>query len=148
MGVADVANYNIKGHKELIKMFDQLGRETEKVGTYAVQEGAEILADDIRIRLEGNLVASKYSTGDLQSSFGIAPARLDPKTGNIDAKVGFSGVDRKGVSNKKKARIMESGSSKQMARPFFRPGVNYNRKRVQEKMEQIIYAAWDRINKE
>lgn len=137
----------IKGLDSTIKMLEQLGEATVPAAKSALYEGSKILADDITRRLEGNLIGSKYSTGDLLDSFGIAPIRLN-QNGTIDTKLGFSGYDRKGVANQLKARAMESGTSKQRKRPFFRPAVKYNRKRVREVMERIIYTHFEKITKE
>ena len=52
----------------------------------------------------------------------------------INTKIGFNGYDSKGVPNQLKARVMESGSSKQAKRPFIRPALNGAREPAQEKM--------------
>lgn len=137
MGVASIARLTISGTNSIYEMISRLEEHTEEACKEAVEAGAGILADDVRRRLEGNLIGSKYSTGDLLDSFGVTPVRQDAN-GVYDAKIGFHGYDTKGAPNQLKARVMESGSSKQAKRPFFRPAVNYNRKRVRATMESIL----------
>ena len=145
--VSLLARMTIKGLDSTIKMLEQLGEITQETAEYAVYEGASILADDVRKRLEGNLIGSKHTTGDLLDSLGITPIKMD-ENGVVNAKIGFSGYDRKGTPNLLKARAMESGTSRQRKKPFFRPAVNYNRKKIQEKMGRIVYNAFDKVTKE
>ena len=102
-----------------------------------MKAGVSPLADEVRKGLEKNLQGSKYSTGDLLDSLGTTPVGVD-KNGVYNAKVGFSGYDRKGVPNALKARAMESGTSRQPKKPFVRPAVNRAKKRVLEEMGRSI----------
>lgn len=147
MGVGIVAGLTIKGFDSTRKMFDQLGKYTEVVGREAVGAGADILLDEIKTKLSVSLYGSDYSTGDLINSLKPTSPRVDPKTGNIDVLIAFWGYDRKGVPNSLKARIRESGSSKQTKKPFFRPSVNRTRKKIKQKMEQIVYLNLDKIKR-
>lgn len=129
---------------------------SEAAAKEAVYEGAKIIADEARKKLEANLLdpasAGKSGTsllkkprrepgGDLEKSFGITPIKRG-RDGNWNAKIGFSGYDAKGVPNQLKARVMESGSSKIRPRPFMRPAVNATRERavaaMKEKVEETI----------
>jgi HK97 gp10 family phage protein len=77
---------------------------------------------------------------DLQgtlNSLGITPIRRDSE-GDWSAKIGFDGYDKKGVANQLKARVMESGSSKQKKKPFIRPAVNQVKQKATDEMERII----------
>lgn len=141
-----MARCSITGFESTLKMLDQLGDMTEAVAVKAVEAAGDLLEDAVRNRLEGRLATSKHRTGDLEAGFGATPARLNDD-GTVDVKVGFFGYDRKGVSNQLKARVMESGSSKQKKRPFFRPAVTANRKKIQELMERIVYINLERIQK-
>lgn len=142
-----MAKLTIKGDKALSIKLESIIQNTDNLSKRAVYEGAKILADEAKARLEGNLIGSEYSTGDLVESFGITPIRIK-ENGNIDAKVGFDGYDRKGVPNQLKARAMESGTSKQKARPFMRPAVNKTRKRIKERMKNVIESGIEELAKE
>lgn len=126
---------------------EKLGREMPKIGKDAVQAAADIFADEIRKNLEKNLKNSKHSTGDLESSFGIAPVDIDEK-GTINTVVGFHGYDRKGAPNLLKARAMESGTSTQPAKPFFRLAVNSKRREARQAMNDTIKTGSRKITKE
>ncbi len=135
-----------KGLQELVKKMEALEKDTTEIAKRAVYEGAAVLADEIKARLEGNLIGSEYSTGDLVDSFGITPIRVNDN-GDVDAKIGFTGYDRKGVPNQLKAAAMESGTSKQPKRPFFRPGVKAAKKKAVSKAALIIEQGIEQIMK-
>ncbi len=106
-----------------------------EIAKNVVMAGAQPVADEIRKGLKANLQGSEYSTGDLENSLGIAPPDVD-RNGNINTKIGFDGYDSKGVPNVIKARVMESGSSRQKKRPFVRTAVNRSRKNALEEMNK------------
>lgn len=147
MGVGNMAGITIKGFDSTLKNLNKLGNQIRVVEEEAVRAGAALLADDIRSRLEGNLVGSEHSTGDLLASFGVTPPRMDEK-GSVDVKIGFHGYDRKGAPNVVKARVMESGSVKQVKRPFFRPAVTANRRKVRDLMDRIVHENIAELQKE
>lgn len=95
-----------------------------------VYSGADILANQVRANLERSIVGP--STGALIASMGVAP--IKERKGNINTKIGFDGYDAKGVPNALKARAMESGTSKQPARPFMRPAFEQKRESARAKM--------------
>lgn len=132
-----MAKMAVKGLDEYIQKLSSLGPKMPEVAKRAVQAGVNPLADEVRKQLEKNLQGSKYSTGDLLDSLGTTPVGVD-KNGVYNAKVGFSGYDRKGVPNALKARAMESGTSRQPKKPFVRPAVNRAKKRVLEEMGRSI----------
>lgn len=112
-----------------------LATGSDEIAKKAIYEGANIIADKIKSNLEG--VLSSEATGELVASFGVTPITKD-SDGNFNAKIGFDGYDSDGVANQLKARVLESGSSKQPKRPFVRPAVNATRKQVIAKMNQVI----------
>nr|DAE46649.1 MAG TPA: hypothetical protein [Caudoviricetes sp.] len=96
----------------------------------AVYEGAKITANEVKARLKGTL--GKYATGKLVKSLGIANIQCVKMY--ADTSIGFDGYDAKGVPNQLKARALESGTSKQPARPFVRPAVNSCREEAEAAM--------------
>jgi len=132
-----MAKMSVSGLDEYINKLSKLGPKMPEVAKRAVKAGVNPLADEVRKQLEKNLQGSKYSTGDLLDSLGVTPVGVD-KNGVYNAKVGFSGYDRKGVPNALKARAMESGTSRQPKKPFMRPAVNRAKKRVLEEMGRSI----------
>lgn len=132
--------------------------DMEKISKEAVKEGAKIVADEIRDRIEAlptepyrHLKEGERFTGiskeqkkDLEDSFGVAPIKKD-RYGGINAKVGFDGYGSypskkypQGLPNQLLARAIESGSSVRDKRPFVRPAVQAVRKEAEEAMGKVI----------
>lgn len=138
-----MAKITAKGFDDVIKRLESLEESVIPVFKEAVFDGAGIVADEVKARLQHNLndpssvslhgsaidMKGTKPTGDLMDSFGIAPIKRD-ENGNVNTKVGFHGYDRKHVANQLKARAMESGTSRLRKRPFVRPALNKCRKRV------------------
>lgn len=137
----------MRGFIDLEMQLSQLEGRSVEIGKKAVTAGAGVLADQVRLNLKKNLASSRYTTGDLIGSLGVTHADVDKK-GVINAKVGFSGYDRKGVANQLKARVIESGSSTQKKKPFLRPAINKTKKQVEQTMQEIIDNEIQKIVKE
>lgn len=134
-----MARITIMGIDEYAMRLSKLGADMPKIAKKVVMAGANPVADEIRGNLEKNLSGSKYSSGDLLDSFGIAPPDVDNR-GNTNTKIGFEGYDQKGVPNPLKARAMESGTSTQPKRPFVRPAVYKMKKKAIDEMGKILDA--------
>lgn len=130
-----------KGDEYALKL-SRLATGSEEVAKKAIYQGARVVANKIKANLEG--ILSPDATGDMLGSFGITPIERD-KDGNWNAKIGFDGYDRKGIPNQLKARVLESGSSRQQKRPFVRPAVNATKKQAIEAMSKIIDEETKRI---
>lgn len=130
-----------KGDDYTLKL-SKLATGSGEIAKKAIYEAAGIVADRIKSNLEG--VLSDEATGELVASFGVTPIERD-KDGNWNAKIGFDGYDRDGVPNQLKARVLESGSSRQPKRPFVRPAVNATKKQAVEAMGKIIDEETKRI---
>lgn len=141
--MANMFNLDFSEFSALTKRFEELEDHVADIGKPTVYAGAAVIADEIRKRMEQNLKNSKYSTGDMEDSFGIAKAKVLAM--EINTKIGFSGYDSKGVPNQLKARAMESGTSKQAKRPFIRPALNASRELAQEKMAVTANQEIDKI---
>ena len=123
----------IRTPDELIRKLDRLsGPAADDIAKRAVYAGAGYMTERIKESLRG--VVSERATGDLENSLGISKMSLN-KRGDWSAHIGFHGTDRKGTANVLKARILESGSSKQRKRPFFSPAVKKYRKIAEERMK-------------
>ena len=120
-----------------------LATGSEEIAKKAIYEGANVIADKIKSNLDG--VLSPEATGELFTSFGVTPIEKDAD-GNWNAKMGFDGYGTDGVANQLKARVLESGSSKQQKTPFVRPAVNATKKQAVEKMGQVINEEIQRLN--
>lgn len=137
-----MARFAFKAGDEYAIKLSKLATNRDEIAKKAIYEAVKIVADKIKSNLEG--VLSEEATGELVESFGVTPIERD-KNGNWNAKVGFDGYDSNGVPNQIKARVLESGSSKQKKRPFVRPAVNATKKQAQAKMEEIVEEEYKKI---
>jgi HK97 gp10 family phage protein len=137
-----MARMTFKAGDEYALKLSRLATGSDEIAKKAIYAAAGIVADKIKSNLEG--VLSPEATGDLVDSFGISKIDRD-KNGDWNAKIGFDGYDRQGVPNQLKARVLESGSSRQKKRPFVRPAVNATKKQAQAKMAEIIDEETEKI---
>lgn len=143
MGVVYLARMTFSAGEEFALALSHLAAQSEEISKKAIFEGAKVIADKIKSNLEG--VLSPEATGELVASFGVTPIIKD-KDGNWNAKTGFDGYGSDGVANQLKARVLESGSSKQPKRPFVRPAVNATKKQVVAKMGEVIDQEIQKLN--
>ena len=139
-----MARMTFKAGEEYALRLSKLAAGSDEIAKKAIYEGAKVVADKVRNNLES--VVSSRATGDLAGSLGIAPIEKDDK-GFINAKIGFDGYDRNGVPNQLKARALESGTSRQQKKPFFRPALNATRFPAKQIMKQTIKEEIDKVIK-
>jgi len=130
-----MARMAINAGDDFAIMLSKLETGAEEIAKKAIYAGADVVADQIKSNLKG--VLSSEASGDMLESFGVTPIQKD-KNGNWNAHIGFDGYDSNGVPNQLKARVLESGSSKQRKRPFVRPAVKSTKAEVIKKMNQVI----------
>lgn len=124
-----------KASQEYVMRLSRLaGADQRKIAGKAIYEAADIVTDEVRRRLQS--VIKGPSTGALAVSLGVA--KMQETQDGYNVKIGFDGYDSKGVPNVLKARVLESGSSKQRKRPFMRPAVAATQKKAIEKMGEVI----------
>lgn len=112
----------------------RMATDIDGVAKEAIYEGASIAADQVRKNLDE--VLSGESTGEMEESFGITP--ILKSGGEWSAHIGFDGYDSEGVPNQLKARVMESGTSTREKKPFVRPAMNQTKKKIEDKMKNVI----------
>lgn len=130
-----MARMSINAGDDFAVKLSKLETNVEDIAKKAIYAGAEIVADKIKSNLQSNL--SPEATGEMLAAFGVTPIDKD-KDGNWNTHIGFDGYDDKGVPNQLKARVFESGSSKQRKRPFVRPAIKSTKNAVIKKMNEII----------
>jgi len=128
---------------EFALALSRLSTQSDEIAKKAIYEGAKVVADKIKSNLEG--ILSSEASGDMLASFGVTPIERD-SDGNWNTKLGFDGYDSKGVPNQLKARVLESGSSKQQKKPFMRPAVNATKRAAVEKMGRVINEEIQRLS--
>ncbi len=165
-----MARMQIKGLDEYLSAISELGNKTEKLTSEAIYNGANIMADEVRNKIEGlstvneNYNRAAYRKGyrgklseeqkkGLLDSLGIAKLEQSPAYKNV--RIGFDGYNNvktkkysNGQPNQLIARVVESGTSYTKKQPFFRPAVNAKKKTVEDKMAETFEKGIDKIMKE
>ncbi len=125
-----MANVDIKMPAEFLDKLSKLGAGFDSVAEQCLESGGMVVLEKVRSNLVSVIGAdTKYesrSTGELVSSLGLTPAKLD-RDGNHNIKVGFSEPRSDGGSNAKVANILEYGKHGQKAKPFLKPAKNASR---------------------
>jgi len=122
--------------EEFLNQISRLESRTDEIVPKVLAAGGEVVLEHVRVRLRA--VLSGKSTGELERSLGLSPARLD-RRGNYDVKVGFAEPRKgKGDSNAKLASILEHGKHGQPPRPFLKPAKIASREACIAKMKQVL----------
>ena len=142
-GVVILARCTFMAGEEFSLAISRLATGSEEISKKAIYAGANVIADKIKSNLDG--VLSPEATGELVTSFGVTPIEKDAD-GNWNAKMGFDGYGTDGVANQLKARVLESGSSKQQKTPFVRPAVNATKKQAVARMGEVVNEEIRKLN--
>lgn len=156
-----MAKLHIKTSAEFSKQLLKLDKESEAIAKKAIFAGAGPVADKLRAEMQKNLDDQSYlgftgradrknvgyePTGSMADKFGITKMEQD-KLGNWNVHIGWDGYDPNGRANQLKANVMESGNSKQKARPFVKPTVAAMKNRTEYVMGKIIEDEMKKIMK-
>jgi len=96
----------------------KLEKRTDEIVPKVMQAGGEVVLEHVRVRLKA--VLSGTSSGELERSLGLSPAKLN-RRGDFDVKIGFAENRRDGKSNAMLANVLEHGKHNQPPRPFLKP---------------------------
>ena len=140
-----MAKCDIKMPEDFLMKISKLGSNFDSVAADVLEAGGKVVLDKVKGTLSAAVGSkTKYpskSTGELVSSLGVSPARLN-KDGNHDVKIGFSEPRSDGESNAKLANILEYGKHGQPAKPFLKPAKNAAKAEcisvMQAKLEEAI----------
>lgn len=124
-----MAKITMKGLDEYAKDLGRLVVRADGLIKFAVYPAAgEALA-----ALKAN---TPVETGDLRDSETLS--RFEDQNGYIYTTIIFPDYDQNGVPNSVKARVHESGSSKQQKKPFIRPTMNSIKNQLIETMRKTL----------
>lgn len=118
-----MAKVDIKMPEDFLQKISRLGSEFDAVAESVLKAGGEVVLARVKGNLSGVVGRTKYdsrSTGELECSLGLSPAKLD-RDGNHNVKIGFVEPRSDGDSNAKIANILEYGKHGQPAKPFLKP---------------------------
>lgn len=136
-----MARATVKLPEDFLIKLSKLGASTDAISEKVLEAGGEVVLS----KVQGNLSAvvgrgTKYdtrSTGELERSLGLSPAKLDRK-GNYNIKIGFSEPRSDGGSNAQLANILEYGKSGQPPKPFLKPAKSATRSECIRVMKETL----------
>lgn len=136
-----MANATMKMPDEFLMKLTKLGDKTDEIVSRVLEAGGEVVLDKVKANLKGVIGSGtkdkSRSTGELVSSLGLSPTKLD-RNGNFNVKVGFNEPRDDGDSNAKIANILEYGKSGQPPKPFLKPAKSAARKACIETMKSEL----------
>ena len=136
-----MAKATVQMPEELLRRLSKLGEKTDEIAEKVLMAGGEVVLKKVRSNLSSvigkNLSYESRSTGELESSLGLTPVKVD-KNGNYNIKVGFTEPRKDGGSNAKLAAIIEYGKSGQPPKPFLAPAKASTKSACQEAMKQTL----------
>ena len=136
-----MAKATFKMPEDFLMKLSKLGDKTDEIVSKVLEAGGEVVLDKVKANLKcviGNETKEKSrSTGELVSSLGLSPTKLD-RNGNFNVKVGFNEPRDDGDSNAKIANILEYGKSGQPPKPFLKPAKSASRKACIETMKSEL----------
>lgn len=126
-----MAKVDLRMPEEFLERVSRLAKQTDAILPRVLEAGASVVLEKVKSNLrsvigQGTKKRSK-TTGELVSSLGVSPAKLD-RDGNYNVKVGFSEPRSDGGSNAKIANIIEYGKQGQPPKPFLKPAKSASRK--------------------
>lgn len=130
---------------------EKIGANINQVCEEALKESgedAEKIVKNNLVAAIGNTKTESRSTGELVSSLGVSPVKVD-KEGIINVKIGFKEPRRVQTAAKGKrsyreatnamiANVLEYGKHGQPAQPFIAKSKKQAQRPVEEKMKQVI----------
>jgi HK97 gp10 family phage protein len=119
--------------EDFLLKVSRLGEHTDEIVPKVLEAGGEVLLAQVKSNLHA--VLSGNSTGELENSLGLSPAKLN-KNGDFDVKVGFKEPRSGGDANAKIASILEHGKHNQPPRPFMKPARNAAKDKIIQTMTE------------
>lgn len=147
-----MAKAQLKMPEEFLLKLSKLGNKTDEIIESCLEAGSEVVLAKVRSNLRAVIGSgTKYpseSTGELEASLGVTPAKVDRK-GTHNVKIGFNEPRRKqyrakgkrsyyAITNAMIANVIENGKHNQPARPFLKPARTASRKAAIEAMKRRL----------
>lgn len=144
-----MAKIEMKMPDEFLLKLSRLGDKTDEIIPKVLEAGGEVVLAKAKTNLSsvvgrGTKVKSR-STGELENSLGLSPAKQKRDGSGWDIKVGFAEPRSDGGSNAKIANILEYGKHGQPPKPFIKPARTQSRKAAIEAMKAKLEQEVDGI---
>lgn len=120
-----MAKVDIKLPTDFEEQLSRLAEKTDEIIPKVLEAGGEVVLSKVRRNLssivgQGTKEESR-STGELERSLGLSPAKQKRDGSGWDVKVGFAEPRSDGGNNAKIANILEYGKHGQAPKPFLKP---------------------------
>ena len=120
-----MAKVDIKLPTDFEERLSRLAEKTDEIIPKVLEAGGEVVLSKVRGNLssivgQGTKEESR-STGELERSLGLSPAKQKRDGSGWDVKVGFAEPRSDGGNNAKIANILEYGKHGQAPKPFLKP---------------------------
>lgn len=147
-----MAKVEMKMPEDFLLKLSKLGSKTDEIIESCLEAGSQVVLAKVRGNLRSVIGSgTKYpseTTGELLSSLGVTPAKIDRK-GTHNVKVGFNEPRRKQYKAKGKrsyytitnamiANVIEHGKHGQPPKPFLKPARTSSRKACIEAMKRKL----------
>jgi HK97 gp10 family phage protein len=134
-----MAKVTVKIPDEFAQALSKLGDKTDDIIPRVLEAGGEVALDKVKSNLAsvvGNGTKEESrSTGELERSLGLSPAKQKRDGSGWDVKVGFSEPRSDGNSNAKIANVLEYGRHGQPPKPFLKPAKSQSKNACVEAMK-------------
>ena len=144
-----MAKIEMKMPEEFLLKLSRLGDKTDEIIPKVLEAGGEVVLAKAKSNLSsvvgrGTKLKSR-STGELEDSLGLSPAKQKRDGSGWDIKIGFAEPRSDGDSNAKIANILEYGKHGQPPKPFMRPARRQSRNAAIEAMKEKFDQEVERI---
>ena len=120
-----MAKVEIKMPEDFLLQLSRLEGRTDEIIPKVLEAGGEVVLAKVKSNLSSvvgrGLSEESRSTGELERSLGLSPAKQKRDGSGWDVKVGFAEPRSGGGSNAKIANILEYGRHGQTPKPFLKP---------------------------
>ncbi len=144
-----MAKIEMKMPEDFLLKLSRLSDQTDEIIPKVLEAGGEVVLAKAKSNLSsvvgrGTKLKSR-STGELERSLGLSPAKQKRDGSGWDIKVGFAEPRNDGGSNAKIANILEYGKHGQPPKPFMRPARRQSRNAAIEAMKEKFDQEVERI---
>jgi HK97 gp10 family phage protein len=144
-----MAKVEMKMPEDFLLRLSKLADKTDAIIPKVLEAGGEV----VLAKVKGNLSAAvgrgtkepSRSTGELERSLGLSPAKQKRDGSGWDVKVGFAEPRSDGGSNAKIANVLEYGRHGQPPRPFLKPAKSQSRNAAIEAMKAKLESEVDGV---
>jgi HK97 gp10 family phage protein len=144
-----VAKVEIKIPEDFLLRLSRLEEKTDAIIPKVLEAGGKVVLSKVKSNLSAAVgrgtKGESRSTGELERSLGLSPAKQKRDGSGWDVKVGFAEPRSDGDSNAKIANVLEYGRHGQPPRPFLKPAKSQSKNACVEAMKTKLESEVDGI---